>query len=80
MNASKSYRSLRSISRVTGKSINNVTMRMHMRRFTRLTNAFSKKYESYCYMVALYTVWYNFIRRHKTLKTTPAVAAGLAAC
>ena len=48
-----------------------------MRRFTRLTNAFSKKYESYCHMVALYTVVY-FIRRHKTLKTTPAVAAGLA--
>ena len=56
----------------------NLTMRMHMRRFTRLTNAFSKKYESHCHMVALYTVWYNFIRRHKTLKTTPAVAAGLA--
>ncbi len=56
----------------------NLTMRMHMRRFTRLTNAFSKKFESHCHMVALYTVWYNFIRRHKTLKTTPAVAAGLA--
>ncbi|MBJ7534579.1 DDE-type integrase/transposase/recombinase [Rhodomicrobium vannielii ATCC 17100] len=55
----------------------NLTMRMHMRRFTRLTNAFSKKYESHCHMVALYTVWYNFIRVHKTLKTTPAVAAGL---
>ncbi len=56
----------------------NLTMRMHMRRFTRLTNAFSKKFESHCHMVALYTVWYNFIRTHKTLKTTPAVAAGLA--
>jgi IS1 family transposase len=56
----------------------NLTMRMHMRRFTRLTNAFSKKYESHCHMVALYTVWYNFIRKHKTIKTTPAVAAGLA--
>ena len=56
----------------------NLTMRMSMRRFTRLTNAFSKKFESHCHMVALYTVWYNYIRTHKTLKTTPAVAAGLA--
>ncbi len=56
----------------------NLTMRMHMRRFTRLTNAFSKKFECHCHMVALYTVWYNFIRKHKTIKTTPAVAAGLA--
>ena len=56
----------------------NLTMRMHMRRFTRLTNAFSKKFESHCHMIALYTVWYNYIRVHKTLKTTPAVAAGLA--
>ena len=56
----------------------NLTMRMSMRRFTRLTNAFSKKFESYCHMVALYTVWYNYIRTHKTLKTTPAVPAGLA--
>lgn len=56
----------------------NLSMRMHMRRFTRLTNAFSKKFESHCHMVALYTVWYNYIRTHKTLKTTPAVKAGLA--
>ncbi len=56
----------------------NLTMRMHMRRFTRLTNAFSKRFESHCHMVALYTVWYNYIRTHKTLKTTPAVKAGLA--
>jgi IS1 family transposase len=56
----------------------NLTMRMHMRRFTRLTNGFSKKFESHCHMVALYTVWYNYIRTHKTIKTTPAVAAGLA--
>jgi IS1 family transposase len=56
----------------------NLTMRMHMRRITRLTNAFSKRYESHCHMVALYAVWYNFIRKHTTLKTTPAVAAGLA--
>lgn len=55
----------------------NLTMRMHMRRFTRLTNAFSKKFISHVHMVALYTVWYNFIRIHKTLRVTPAMAAGL---
>jgi IS1 family transposase len=55
----------------------NLTMRMQMRRFTRLTNAFSKKFENHMHMVALYTVWYNFIRIHKTLKMSPAMAAGL---
>ena len=56
----------------------NLTMRMHMRRFTRLTNAFSKKFENHAHMVAIYTVWYNWIRPHKTLKgKTPAMAAGL---
>ncbi len=55
----------------------NLTMRMHMRRFTRLTNAFSKKFESHMHMVALYTFWYNFIRLHKTLRVTPAMEAGL---
>lgn len=56
----------------------NLTMRMHMRRFTRLTNAFSKKFENHAHMVAIYTVWYNWIRPHKTLKQTPAMAAKIA--
>ena len=56
----------------------NLTMRMQMRRFTRLTNAFSKKFENHMHMVALYTVWYNFVKQHKTLKgISPAMAAGI---
>jgi IS1 family transposase len=55
----------------------NLTLRMANRRFTRLTNAFSKKLENHCHMVALYTVWYNFVKMHKTLKMTPALAAGV---
>ena len=56
----------------------NLSMRMHMRRFTRLTNAFSKKIENHSAAVALYMMFYNFGRKHLTLGTTPAVKAGLA--
>jgi IS1 family transposase len=53
------------------------TMRMAMRRFTRLTNAFSKKLENHAHMVALYALWYNFVRIHKTLRMSPAMTAGI---
>ena len=56
----------------------NLTMRMHMRRFTRLTNAFSKKIENHSYAIALHFVYYNFCKIHKTLRVTPAMEAGLA--
>jgi hypothetical protein len=55
----------------------NLTMRMSMRRFTRLTNAFSKKLTNHAHMVALYALWYNFVRMHKTLRMSPAMAAGI---
>jgi IS1 family transposase len=55
----------------------NLNMRMQMRRFTRLTTGYSKKIENHIHMVALYTVWYNWIRTHKARRVTPAMAAGL---
>lgn len=56
----------------------NLTMRMHMRRFTRLTNAFSKKVENHCHAIALHFVYYNFCKVHKSLRVTPAMEAKLA--
>jgi hypothetical protein len=56
----------------------NLTIRMHMRRFTRLTNPFSKNVENRAHAVALHMMYYNFVRIHKTLRVTPAMAAGVA--
>lgn len=55
----------------------NLTMRMQLRRFTRLTNGFSKKFENHAHMVALYTVWYNFVKLHKAHRMSPAMAAAV---
>jgi IS1 family transposase len=55
----------------------NLTLRMHMRRFTRLTNAFSKKVENHAYAVALHMMYYNFVKLHSKLRVTPAMAAGV---
>ncbi len=56
---------------------NNLTMRMSIRRFTRLTNAFSKKIENHAYSVALHFMHYNFCRIHSSLRVTPAMEAGV---
>lgn len=55
----------------------NLTMRMHMRRFTRLTNGFSKKAENHMHAVSLYFAFYNFAKIHRTLRVTPAMEAGI---
>jgi hypothetical protein len=55
----------------------NLTMRMHMRRFMRLTNAFTKKAENHAHAVAVHLMWYNVARIHQTLPVTPAVEAGV---
>ena len=55
----------------------NLTMRMHMRRFTRLTNGFSKKIENHVAAISLHFMYYNFVRIHQTLRVTPAMAAGV---
>ena len=55
----------------------NLTMRMHMRRFTRLTNGFSKKVENHAYAVALHMMYYNFVKLHSKLRMSPAMAAGV---
>ena len=56
---------------------NNLNVRMHTRRMTRLTNAFSKKMENHAHAMALHFLYYNFVRIHQTLKTPPAMAAGV---
>ena len=55
----------------------NLSMRMGMRRFTRLTNSFSKKLENHLHMLSIYVVHYNFVQMHKSLRMTPAMAAGV---
>jgi hypothetical protein len=55
----------------------NLTMRMHIRRFTRLTNAFSKKAENHAHSVALHFMYHNFAKIHQTLRVTPAMEAGV---
>ncbi len=55
----------------------NLTMRMGMRRFTRLTNGFSKKAENHAHSVAIHTMHYNFVRIHQTLRCSPVMAAGV---
>src|SRR5205085_7544289 len=84
MSASTTPQSASALAKVHPKHVStsyteraNLTMRMSMRRFSRLTNAFSKKLQNHGHMVALYALWYNFVRIHKTLRTSPAMTAGI---
>jgi len=61
----------------SGRALLLAPIRMQMRRMTRLTNAFSKKWENLWAAYCVHFAWYNFIRRHQTLRMTPAVAAGI---
>jgi hypothetical protein len=67
------------VSRITTSHIEkqNHTLRMHCRRLTRLTNAFSKKFENFEAAVALNFAYYNFVKTHKAIRMTPAMAAGI---
>jgi len=56
----------------------NLNLRAGVRRFTRFTNAFSKKFENHCHMVAIYHAYHNFCRVHQTLRVTPSMEAGVA--
>jgi hypothetical protein len=62
-------------SKLSHKGMKRFSVRMHNRRSTRLTNGFSKKVENHAHSVALFAMYYNFVRLHKTLRTTPAMAA-----
>ena len=55
----------------------NLTMRMHIRRLTRLTNAFSKKFDNHKAAIALHFAYYNFVKIHQSLRVTPAMQAGI---
>ena len=69
--------SIRSIERITNIESQNLTLRMHCRRLTRLTNAFSKKLENFEAAVSMNFAYYNFCKIHGSIRCTPAMAAGV---